>query len=145
MKEYYLHITAPENVRNILKEGLRANADGVIHLFDTFRMEAVATLTKHPDTGNAAEYEIKSFVLIGNDIAFRKGLKRFTLLKISREGINAEPAQTTGNELFSEFFWTVNQPLIEPEYITKMGSFNTIWTYGNYIRRKGETDWNPKY
>ncbi|MBQ3735061.1 MAG: hypothetical protein II859_14015 [Bacteroidales bacterium] len=42
MKEYYLHITAPKNVRNIMKEGLMANADGVIHLFDTFRMEATA-------------------------------------------------------------------------------------------------------
>lgn len=95
MKEYYLHITAPKNVRNIMKEGLMANADGVIHLFDTFRMEATAQLVNIPDSGNAAEYEVKTIILIGDDIAIKKGLKRYALLKISRDGINTEPTPET--------------------------------------------------
>ncbi len=142
MKEYYLHITAPKNVKSIMKEGLRANANGVIHLFDTFRMEAVATLTKHPDFGNETEYEVKTIIMVGDDIALKKGLKRYALLKISRDGISTEPTQKTDTALFSEYLWTVRQPLIEPRYITRMGgTFNTIRANANKIRRKGETDW----
>lgn len=141
MKKYYLHITAPKNVRNIMKEGLKANADGVIHLFDTFRMEATAQLVNIPDSGNAAEYEVKTIILIGDDIAIKKGLKRYALLKISRDGINTEPTPETDTALFSEYFWTVNQPLIEPRYITKIRNFTTIRANANRIRRKGETDW----
>ena len=141
MKEFYLHIADPRRVKNIMKKGLKANADGVINLLDTFKMAVSAPLIKYPCFGEEADYEIKTTILIVDDIAIGKGLSKYTLLKILRDGIKTEPVQETDNTLFSEYAWRVKQPLIEPQYIIDMGSFRIRHPIANEIRRKGETDW----
>ncbi len=141
MKEFYMYIADPKSVKNIMKEGLRADENGVIDLLATHRLTATATLIEYPFTQNETEYEVKTTVLICDDTARKKGLKKYTLLRISRDGIKTEPMPATGKALFSEYVWKIKQPLIEPRYITVMGSFHTMQTIANEIRRKGETDW----
>lgn len=114
----YFHITAPENVSAILKEGLKANADGEIFLFE---IATFPTIIAGKDLQPIQVVESVENHIAKNQIF----LERYAVLGIDADGINGELEADNVAELCAKYQYIARQDIIKPEFITLIGEYDT--------------------
>lgn len=92
MKSKYYHLTETENVESVLKEGLLANEEGEIFLFD--RLDASMHIAAN---------------VFSND--------KMAIMEINAQGIQSEITKDNVAEFFAEHLFIVKQDKIEPKYV----------------------------
>lgn len=89
---FYYHVTAPGNVDNIMKEGLRANEDGEIFVITTMRV---------------ANHIAKTQVF----------LKEFAVIGIYFYGVTGAVGGDSVGEAIAQFHRIIRQERIAPEFL----------------------------
>lgn len=119
--EYY-HITHKKNVSNIIKNGLLANTDGDIFLFEN---KSIITI-------GIAKNSQNKWVLgrikrtIADNIALNQiFIEEYAMFKIDAHGITSHLTNDNVAELGSEFQWIVKQPKIDKRYVSLFGYYKT--------------------
>jgi hypothetical protein len=97
----YYHITSPENVESILKNGLKANEQGDIFIFQ------YAKFTKNGIVNYVDDY-------IANN---QKFYEKYARIEIDPEGISVPLINDNVGESTSKFQWIVKQERINPDYL----------------------------
>lgn len=121
MEKYYYHITDPKNVESIMKEGLKANKDGEIFLFEN---KAISYKLPMIDNGVCRVCKVKT--TIANIIALNQlFLNEFAMFEISSDGIKGELLPDNVAEYSAPFQHIAKQLFILPEYITLCGVFKS--------------------
>lgn len=105
----YYHITDRDNLSTILKEGLKANEEGNIFLFENKSIVI-----------NSVENTVAD--LIAYNQIF---LEEYVMLEIDLNGITSEIINDNVGELSSSMQWIINQPLVKPEHIKSLGVYKT--------------------
>ena len=105
----YYHITAKKNLSTILKEGLKANEEGEIFLFENKSIVANSVVNTVADC-------------IAHNQVF---LDEYVMLEIANEGITSELINDNVGEISSSVQWIAKQPLIEVKYLEFYGSYVT--------------------
>jgi hypothetical protein len=97
----YYHITSPENVENVLKNGLKANEQGEIFIFQY------------------AKITMNGVVNFADDcIAYNQVfLEKYARIEIDPEGISVPLINDNVAESTNECQWIVKQERINPEYL----------------------------
>ncbi len=97
----YYHITRPEHVESILKNGLKSDVQGNIFIF------------RH---GMTAKNGVVNFVddCIAEEQVF---FDKYARIEIDPAGINVELVRDNVGESSRNFQWIVKQPSIRPEYL----------------------------
>lgn len=112
MEKKYYHITHPKNIKSVLKDGLRANEEGKIFLFENKSIS-------YPSKGGGT-----AVVYVADHIAQNQiFLEKYAMFEISSEGIDGDLINDNVAEMGSSFQWIVKQPIISPEYIEPFGLF----------------------
>ncbi len=101
----YWHITDPKILDTILKEGLKANNNKEIFLFER------GTYTFNGVTNKVADHIAKNQVLLDS----------YALIKVSSAGFNTEPIQDNVGELTTKLQWILRQDIIEPQWLFDYG------------------------
>lgn len=106
MKRLY-HITAPKNVHSILRDGLRANKDGEIFLFED----------------KAIKNKINNTVIfVADHIALNQiNQRKYAMLLIDCKGIDVELIPDNVGEVTAHLQWIAKQPIVKPDYIKFCG------------------------
>lgn len=121
MKEKYYHVTDPKNVDSIVLDGLKANEDGQIFLFEYKGIvEPGIGVNSKGDLVNGLVVRKVADLIASNQV----GLYEYALFCVYGIGIENEPVNDDVDELCSEFQWIANQETIEPEYIEFLGIEN---------------------
>jgi len=111
-KKQYFHLTSKENSISILQNGLKANKEGDIFLFEN------KTIT--------AKFLNKS-IAVADHIALNQiGLDEFVMFSIKSKGINGEIINDNVGEITSRQQWILKQNFIKPEHIDVYGIFKPI-------------------
>jgi len=105
----YYHITDIKNLPTILKEGLEANEDGDIFVFENKSIVCNSVVNTVADC-------------IAHNQIF---LDEYVMLEIHLEGINSEVINDNVGELSSSLQWIIKQPLIKAKYVEFFGVFKT--------------------
>lgn len=118
MKKYFYHVTSPENLGKILKEGLKANEYGEIFIFD----------------------EPNCAVAVAVNQLF---LSDYALLKIDSEGIKTELTKDNVAELTAKYQYIIKQPVISRKYIRLVDCYKVDLeryseTWRNFITNSAE-------
>lgn len=131
MREHYYHITKPENVKSILDNGLLANEDGNIYLFEagTYRDIRLSddALKRYQENGikptkNDLIIEEKP---VSHHIARNQvGLLEYALISVRRHGIKVDLEPDNVAELTARYQWICKQTKIEAKYLRFCGIFN---------------------
>jgi hypothetical protein len=107
MPKKYYHITHPDNLRSILIEGLKANSDGFIFLFDTWRVVDIH----------------ENQILVCDHIAHNQVfLAEMLIFEINPKGIRNELLKDDVAESTSSFQWILRQPRIARSYLKVIGT-----------------------
>lgn len=105
----YYHITKPILLKTILKQGLKANEEGHIFLFENKSIELNNVINT-----------------IADCIAYNQiFLDKYVMLEINSKGIATTLKKDNVGELSSQLQWIAKQPIIEPNYINFFGLFKT--------------------
>lgn len=112
MEKYYYHITDPKNVKNIIKEGLIANEDGDIFLFEN---KSIGT--------PIGEGKMKIICVADHIARNQVFLEKYAMFEISADGIEGDLIKDNVCEITAELQWIVKQQRIAPEYIKPFGLF----------------------
>lgn len=108
----YYHITDPKNIQSIRENGLKANEEGNIFLFEN---KSIGYPTKEGKT---------AIVYLADHIAQNQiFLKKYAMFEISSKGIEGELVNDNVAEIGSNLQWIAKQPIILPEYIRPFGIF----------------------
>lgn len=107
----YYHITEnkPETIASILKEGLKADTEGCIFLFENISLI-------HNDVKNTIAD------LIAENQIF---LPEYVMFEIDPKGITGELLNDNVAEFSSKWQWIVKQPKIEAKYLNLFGIYKT--------------------
>lgn len=105
----YYHITEIELIDSILKEGLKANEDGEIFLFENKSIRVNNVVNTVADC------------IAMNQIF----LDEYVMFEIDSKGISLELINDNVGELSHKQQWIAIQPLIEPNYISVFGIYKT--------------------
>ena len=105
----YYHITAKENLPKILKEGLKANEEGEIFLFENKSIRVNSVVNTVADC-------------IAHNQVF---LEQYVMFEIANEGITSELINDNVGELTSSLQWIAKQPLIELKHLEFYGYYVT--------------------
>lgn len=97
----YYHITDKKNLSTILREGLKANDEGDIFLFENKSVVVNSVVNTVADC-------------IAHNQVF---LSEYVMLEIANEGIKSELINDNAGEITSPLQWIVKQPLIEAIYL----------------------------
>jgi hypothetical protein len=108
----YYHITTEETAKIILTEGLKANEDGMIFLFENKSVKFNNIINTVADC-------------IARNQIF---LETYVMLEIDVKGVILPLIPDNVSELSAKVQWIANQPLIEPKYITFFGLYKTDFT-----------------
>jgi hypothetical protein len=107
----YYHISKPDKktIISILSNGLKANEDGEIFLFENKSISI---------------FGIKNYVAdqIAQNQVF---LKKYSMFEIDSEGLNIEAINDNVAEVSSQYQWIARQPVIEAKHINFFGVFKT--------------------
>ncbi len=107
----YYHISKPDKktIISILSNGLKANEDGEIFLFEN---------------KSISFYGTKNYVAdqIAQNQVF---LKKYSMFEIDSEGLNIEVINDNVGEFSSQCQWIARQPVIEAKHINFFGVFKT--------------------
>ena len=107
----YYHITDKKNLSTILKEGLKANEEGDIFIFENKSIVFNSVVNTVADC-------------IAHNQIF---LDEYVMIEIAFEGITSEVINDNVAELSSALQWIVRQPLIEPKYLSLYGKYKTAY------------------
>jgi len=133
----YYHITRLENIESILHDGLKANSDGEIFLFEN---ESLI----YPDCTESGAIWKQSYIadLIASNQLF---LTKYAMFEILPGGIEVDLINDNVAELSAKAQWIAKQPLIKPEYIRlflinkKIGKPKIFNGDFNTLKRKFDT------
>lgn len=111
----YYHITEDDRktLKSILRKGLKCNIEGEIFLFEN------VSISFNGVKNNVAD------MIAANQL----GLSRFTMIEIDSEGLNTELIKDNVAELSSDYQWILKQPLILPEFIKYVGTYDTKYHF----------------
>lgn len=107
-KKYY-HITSPENLISIMKNGLISN-NNEIFLFENVSITIPS---------------INKTIIVADHIAEQVGLSEYLMLEINPKGIKNELKNDNVGEFTSNQQWILNQNKIFPSYISVNGIYDT--------------------
>lgn len=103
MGKTYYHITDPKNIDNILWEGLRANEDGEIFLFEDKGI--INRLTNQ-------------IISVADHIALNQvGLSEYAMFAVDADGVEGELEPDNVGEASARCQWIARQSIIQPDYI----------------------------
>lgn len=114
-----MHITPTANIDKIMDEGLKANADGEIFVFEDggLFIPTFKVVDGKPTANRKSEY-------IGDLIAKNQiFVEEYALISIDPEGIEVELEPDNVAEFSAKFQWIIKQPIILPEYLTFEGVY----------------------
>ena len=105
----YYHITDKNNLSTILREGLKANEEGDIFIFENKSVVFNSVVNTVADC-----------------IAYNQiFLDEYVMIEIALEGIVSDIINDNVGEASSDLQWIVKQPLIEPKYLSFYGYYKT--------------------
>lgn len=110
-KSAYYHVSSRENFYKILNEGIKANEDGEIFLFDT---EFVLNPCFDPLKPESGAKVIDVAASIARNQVF---LHEFIVVEIDAEGITGELINDKVGEFTAPLQWIVKQQVIEADFI----------------------------
>jgi hypothetical protein len=114
----YYHITKIDLITVILTNGLKANEEGEIFLFENKSLQ-------HPET--------KVINTIADTIAKNQiFLEEYAMFEIDAKGINVELINDNVGEISSIFQWIVKQPVINKEHIILFDIYKTKYKVFQY-------------
>lgn len=119
LKHGIMHITPIKNLDKILEEGLYANADGEIFVFEdtSISFPAVKVVNGEPIIERRDEY-------IGDLIAMNQIFaEEYAQISIDPDGIEVELEPDNVAEFSAKWQWIVKQPFIAPWYLVFWGSY----------------------
>ena len=120
MAKYY-HITSIDNVSSILENGLLANANGEIFLFEN--VSIVTYGVANNSKGKRVFGKIKRYV--ADSIAINQVfLEDYAMFEIDEKGINEALINDNVADCTSKFQWIAKQSVIKPQYIDFWGIFS---------------------
>lgn len=103
MKNEYYHITNIKNEANILKEGLRADSEGQIFLFDKLEIKL---------------HHKKGKIFIADHIALNQViLEKYLLIRIDSKGITGNILPDNVSEFTAKHQFILKQDYIKPQYL----------------------------
>lgn len=108
-KTHYYHITHLSRIKSIIKNGLVANADGVIFVFDNFRITDVF-----------GDKNYISDLIAHNQIGLRD---KYAMFEIDIKGIMNKIIPDNVAETSSAFQYFIRQSVIRPEFIALFGTY----------------------
>lgn len=121
----YYHVTSFENAERILKEGLKANEEGMIFLFLNKALKSTVPVVKDGRVVNVEEH----YYLVADHIATRQTFTfpEYVILEVDSKGFNKELKEDVVGEGPSEAHmqWYLEQETIEPQYIQWFGMYKT--------------------
>ncbi len=119
-KRYYYHITAKENALSILKEGLKANSEGEIFLFDNI---SVRTITAKFNV-NGKPISENTIINVADHIAKSQlFLKEYVMFEVDSRGFETELIQDVCGEICFMAQWILKQSNIKPSFIIPYGRY----------------------
>lgn len=131
MRKYYYHLTKPENVSSILNNGLLANEDGEIYLYeagmysDIRLSENAIILLKEKGIQPTNDDLIIEEKPVSHHIARNQVfIKEYAVFSVSRYGIKVELQPDNVAELTAKFQWICKQPKIESKYLRFCGIYS---------------------
>lgn len=135
MKKYYYHITDVENIESIMANGLRANEDGDIFLFENKSVGYHGI--SYNSRGKLAIGKVRR--TIADNIAINQlGLmEKYAMFEISSEGISGSLINDNVAEASSKWQWIAHQPTILAKYISIFGIYD-VEPYGEMIEEMRE-------
>lgn len=120
----YYHITAPKNIDSILENGLRANADGDIFLFENKSIIRPYSIFIDENREWKMDESKKSIALVADIIAMGQVfLDEYAMFEVAREGIDSDMIPDNVAEESKNFQWIAKQPVISPQFINLFGVY----------------------
>jgi len=114
MNKKYYHITDVKNKTSILKNGLRANEEGFIFLF-----ENVSTINRDTNIQNTV-----SDMIAANQLS----LEEYAMFEIDSKGINENLLKDEVAEFSAKNQFIAKQENIAPQFINLFGIYKTEYT-----------------
>ena len=98
----FYHLTAVANQEAILRDGIKADEEGFIYLFDD--------------------------MLAANPIARGQVfVKRYVVFSVDDAGLTDEPSKDVVGEFSQGMQWRIKQERIESRFLTVVGEFDTVY------------------
>lgn len=120
MKKFYYHITDTKNIDSILTNGLRANADGEIFMFDNVSIAKPGSIGFN-ENGDAVFGVVVRY--IADIIALEQiGISEYAMFEIDSDGINGLTNDDVA-EMSSMHQWIAKQSVISPQFINLFGIY----------------------
>lgn len=105
----FYHITNKENAKKIISEGLKANEDGQIFLFENKSIQANNVIN-----------------CVSDCIAKRQlFFTEYIMFEVDSLGFETELIRDNVGELSAEYQWILNQSFVSPDYVSYYGKFKT--------------------
>lgn len=131
MRKYYYHLTKPENVSSILNNGLLANENGEIYLYEagTYRDIRLSddALKRYQENGikpTNSDLIIEEKPVSHHIARNQVFIKEYAVFSVSRYGIKVELQPDNVVELTAKFQWICKQPKIESKYLRFCGIYS---------------------
>lgn len=106
--DYLFHITKPENVESILKNGLMANSDRQIFLYEGRIIETNCFVKINGELWMCRARDSVERLIAANEVF----IKIYSVLRVDVRGIELHPDDVA--EIGSKWQWIANRDVIEP-------------------------------
>lgn len=118
----YYHITHKNNVSNIIRNGLLANTDGEIFLFEN---KSIVTIGTAKNSQNKLVLGRIKRTIADNIALNQLFLEEYAMFEIDANGITSYLKNDNVAEFGAKFQWIVKQPKIDKRYVSLFGYYKT--------------------
>ena len=116
---YYYHVTEVENVDSILKNGLKADEEGLIYVYDTYSVDL-----------EGVDIFLSDIITLG-----QLGYKKYAVIKVNAEPYRKYAKPDNVGELCASYHRILKVKIIKPEDIELLEIRDTdITSYGYFIQ-----------